>query len=63
MEEGFNVAEIYGEDVFSDNVMRSRLPKNVYKELHKATLLVNHQHLYYHTAILEYNLYYLQQPS
>jgi glutamine synthetase len=36
MEEGFNVAEIYGEDVFSDNVMRSRLPKNVYKELHKA---------------------------
>ncbi len=31
-----NVAEIYGENVFSDSVMRSRLPKNVYKELHKA---------------------------
>ena len=36
MEEGFNVAEIYGEDVFSDSVMRNRLPKNVYRELHKA---------------------------
>ena len=33
MEEGFNVAEIYGEDVFSDSVMRNRLPKNVYREL------------------------------
>ena len=36
MGEGFNVADIYGEDVFSDSVMRSRLPKNVYRELHKA---------------------------
>ncbi|MBP3873877.1 MAG: glutamine synthetase III, partial [Lachnospiraceae bacterium] len=36
MEEGFNVADIYGEDVFSDSVMRTRLPKNVYRELHKA---------------------------
>ena len=36
MEEGFSVADIYGEDVFSDSVMRARLPKNVYKELHKA---------------------------
>ena len=36
MEEGFNVADIYGEDVFSDSVMRARLPGNVYRELHKA---------------------------
>ncbi|HCI74342.1 MAG TPA: glutamine synthetase type III [Lachnospiraceae bacterium] len=36
MGEGFNVADIYGEDVFSDSVMRSRLPKNAYKELHRA---------------------------
>ena len=36
MEEGFNVADIYGEDVFSDSVMRSRLPKKVYLALHKA---------------------------
>ena len=36
MEECFNVADIYGEDVFSDSVMRDRLPKNVYRELHRA---------------------------
>ena len=36
MEECFNVADIYGEDVFSDSVMRDRLPNNVYRELHKA---------------------------
>ena len=36
MEEGFNVADIYGEDVFTDSVMRARLPRNVYRELHKA---------------------------
>ena len=36
MEETFNVAKIYGEDVFSDSVMRNRLPRNVYRELHRA---------------------------
>ncbi len=36
MEEKINVAAIYGENVFSDGVMRNRLPKNVYKALHKA---------------------------
>ena len=36
MEEGFNVADIYGEDVFSDSVMRERLPESVYNELHRA---------------------------
>ena len=35
-DELFNVADIYGEDVFSDSVMRARLPKNVYRELHKS---------------------------
>ena len=34
-DELFNVADIYGEDVFSDKVMRARLPRNVYKELHR----------------------------
>ena len=35
MSEAFNVAEIFGEDVFNDKVMRERLPKKVYKELKK----------------------------
>ncbi|MBQ9549779.1 MAG: glutamine synthetase III [Lachnospiraceae bacterium] len=30
-----NISEIFGEDVFSDNVMQERLPKKVYKELRK----------------------------
>mgnify|MGYP004727978635 FL=1 len=35
MSDAFNVAEIFGEDVFNDKVMRERLPKKVYKELKK----------------------------
>ena len=35
MSELINVAEIFGEDVFSDKVMQERLPKKVYKELKK----------------------------
>ena len=34
-EEMLTIADIYGEDVFSDRVMRARLPKNVYRELHQ----------------------------
>jgi len=33
MSEIFNVADIFGENVFNDTVMRERLPKNVYKNL------------------------------
>ncbi len=33
MSEFFNVADIFGENVFNDTVMRERLPKNVYKAL------------------------------
>lgn len=33
MKEKINVSEIFGKNVFNDSVMRSRLPKNVYKEL------------------------------
>ena len=29
----FSIADIFGEDVFSDRVMQERLPKSVYKEL------------------------------
>ncbi len=29
----FNVADIFGEDVFNDTVMQQRLPKKVYKKL------------------------------
>lgn len=35
MGEYFNVADIFGEDVFSDKVMQERLPKKVYKALRK----------------------------
>ena len=35
MSEYFNVADIFGENVFSDKVMQDRLPKKIYKELHK----------------------------
>lgn len=35
MSEAINVAEIFGEDVFNDNVMLERLPKKVYKDLKK----------------------------
>ena len=35
MSENFNIAEIFGENVFSDAVMQERLPKKIYKELHK----------------------------
>ena len=33
MSEYFNVADIFGENVFNDTVMKERLPKNVYKNL------------------------------
>ena len=33
MGELFNVADIFGENVFNDTVMKERLPKNVYKNL------------------------------
>ena len=33
MSEKINVAEIFGENVFNDTVMKERLPKNVYKNL------------------------------
>ena len=35
MSEIFNVADIFGEDVFNDSVMKERLPKQVYKNLKK----------------------------
>ncbi len=35
MSEKVNVSEIFGANVFNDNVMRARLPKAVYKELQK----------------------------
>ena len=35
MSEYFNVADIFGENVFSDKVMQERLPKKIYKELRK----------------------------
>ncbi len=31
----FNVADIFGENVFNDTVMKERLPKNIYKELRR----------------------------
>lgn len=33
--EYYNVAEIFGENVFNDAVMQTRLPKKVYKKLHE----------------------------
>ena len=35
MSERFNVADIFGEDVFNDTVMQERLPKKVYQDLKK----------------------------
>ncbi len=35
MGEFFNVADVFGENVFSDKVMQERLPKKIYKQLHK----------------------------
>ncbi|SFK77540.1 glutamine synthetase [Lachnospiraceae bacterium KH1T2] len=35
MSENVNIAEIFGEDVFNDTVMRERLPKKYYKELRR----------------------------
>lgn len=35
MEENVNVAQLFGQNVFNDRVMQERLPKKVYKELHK----------------------------
>ena len=33
--EKINVVELFGSNVFNDKIMQERLPKNVYKELHK----------------------------
>lgn len=33
MSEMVNITEIFGEDVFSDSVMKERLPKKVYNEV------------------------------
>ena len=33
--EKINVVELFGSNVFNDKIMRERLPKKVYKELHK----------------------------
>ena len=33
MEEFFNVADIFGENVFNDSVMQERLPKKTYQKL------------------------------
>ena len=33
MSEYYNVADIFGENVFNDSVMQERLPKKVYKKL------------------------------
>ena len=35
MEELFNAAEIFGENVFNDEAMRERLPRKVYETLHR----------------------------
>lgn len=35
MEQGTNISDIYGTLVFNDRVMRERLPKDVYKAVHK----------------------------
>ena len=35
MSEYYNVAEIFGEDVFTEKVMQERLPKKVFKALRK----------------------------
>ena len=35
MSEFYNIAEIFGENVFSDQVMQERLPGKIYKRLHK----------------------------
>ena len=40
MSEKFNVADIFGENVFNDAVMKERLPKNVYKNLKLARIKI-----------------------
>ena len=35
MSDYFNVADIFGENVFNDTVIQERLPKKVYKKLHE----------------------------
>ena len=35
MSDYYNVADIFGENVFNDAVMQERLPKKVYKKLHE----------------------------
>ncbi len=35
MSEHYNIAEVFGENVFSDRVMQERLPGKIYKRLHK----------------------------
>ena len=43
MEKNATVSEIYGSLVFSDRVMRERLPKDVYRAVHKT--IANGTHL------------------
>ena len=42
MEEYFNVADIFGENVFNDSVMQERLPKKTYQKL-KQTILAGEE--------------------
>lgn len=35
MSEAFNVADVFGENVFNDTVMKERLPKKIYEELRR----------------------------
>ena len=41
----FNVADIFGENVFNDTVMQERLPKKVYNNLTKKIEEVKHLYL------------------
>ena len=35
-----NIEELFGSSVFNDAVMQKRLPKDIYKALHKPSLMV-----------------------
>ena len=51
MSEKFNVADIFGENVFNDAVMKERLPKNVYKNL-KLAIAIKWLHLQFRQDLL-----------
>ena len=42
----FNVADIFGENVFNDTVMQERLPKKVYNNQRKTIQEAKDLHLY-----------------